>query len=71
MGDRLTRKTARRRRADHFLREISALNPGDLVVHIDHGVGRFEGLETLKAGGLLHDCLKITYAGGDRLIRSG
>lgn len=68
LGDRLTRKTARRRRADHFLREISALNPGDLVVHIDHGVGRFEGLETLKAGGLLHDCLKITYAGGDRLF---
>jgi len=68
LGDRLTRASKRRKKSDNFLREVSALAPGDLVVHIDHGVGRFEGLETLKAGGLLHDCLKITYAGGDRLF---
>lgn len=68
LGDRLARKSAKRRKADNFLREVGSLSPGDLVVHIDHGVGRFEGLETLKAGGLLHDCLKITYAGGDRLF---
>ena len=68
LGDRLARKSARKRKADNFLREVSALAVGDLVVHVDHGVGRFEGLETLKAGGLLHDCLKITYAGGDRLF---
>lgn len=68
LGDRLSRKSGRKRKADNFLREVSALNLGDLVVHVDHGVGRFEGLETLKAGGLLHDCLKITYAGGDRLF---
>ena len=58
----------RKRKADNFLREISALNAGDLVVHIDHGIGRFEGLETLKALGLMHDCLKIIYAGGDKLF---
>ena len=68
LGDRLARKSARKRKADNFLREVGSLSPGDLVVHIDHGVGRFEGLETLKAGGLLHDCLKLTYAGGDRLF---
>lgn len=68
LGDRLARKSGKRKRADNFLKEVGALAVGDLVVHIDHGVGRFEGLETLKAGGLLHDCLKITYAGGDRLF---
>ncbi|HNQ91732.1 MAG TPA: transcription-repair coupling factor [Alphaproteobacteria bacterium] len=68
LGDRLSRKQGKRKKADNFLREVSSLAVGDLVVHVDHGVGRFEGLETLKAGGLLHDCLKITYAGGDRLF---
>lgn len=68
LGDRLTRQARRRRKADNFLREVSALNPGDLVVHVDHGVGRFEGLETLQAAGLQHDCLKLVYADGDKLF---
>ena len=68
LGDRLARKSGRKRKADNFLKEISSLNAGDLVVHIDHGVGRFEGLETLKAAGLMHDCLKLVYAGGDKLF---
>ncbi len=68
LGDRLARKGKRRKKADNFLKEVSALAPGDLVVHIDHGVGRFEGLETLKAGGILHDCLKLVYHGGDKLF---
>ncbi|MFP4314304.1 MAG: transcription-repair coupling factor [Alphaproteobacteria bacterium] len=66
-GDRLTRKSSKKRKADNFLKEVSALNEGDLVVHIDHGVGKFVALETLKAAGTLHDCLKIEYAGGDKL----
>lgn len=68
LGDRLARKTKKRKKADNFLTEVSSLNEGDLVVHVDHGVGRFEGLETLKAAGTLHDCLKISYAGDDRLF---
>lgn len=67
LGDRLTRRT-RKRKSDNFLTEVSSLNEGDLVVHADHGIGRFEGLETLKAGGILRDCLKLTYDGGDRLF---
>ena len=43
LGDRIARKTKTRRKADNFLREVSSLNPGDLVVHVDHGIGRFEG----------------------------
>lgn len=68
LGDRLARRVRKKRKADNFLREISSLNVGDLVVHADHGVGRFESLETLKAGGIVHDCLKIVYAGGDKLF---
>lgn len=67
LGDRLTRR-AKKRKADNFLTEVSSINPGDLVTHIDHGVGRFEALETLVADGKAHDCLKITYAGDDRLF---
>lgn len=68
LGDRLARRTQRKRKADNFLTEISSLSPGDLVVHVDHGIGRFESLETIKAAGLVHDCLKIVYDGGDRLF---
>src|SRR5690606_22377333 len=40
---------------------------GDFVVHADHGIGRYEGLETLDVGGAPHDCLRLTYAGNDKL----
>ncbi|MGA7198478.1 CarD family transcriptional regulator, partial [Roseiarcus sp.] len=47
LGDRLVRQSKRRRRAQDVLAEASALTAGDLVVHIDHGVGRFVGLKTI------------------------
>ncbi len=68
LGDRLARKTKKSRKADNFLTEVSALAEGDLVVHVDHGIGRFIALETIKAGGVINDCLKIEYAGGDKLF---
>ncbi|QQG37233.1 MAG: transcription-repair coupling factor [Micavibrio aeruginosavorus] len=68
LGDRLARASKKRKKADNFLREVSSLAPGDLVVHIDHGIGRFESLETVEAAGTLHDCLKLVYDGGDRLF---
>ena len=68
LGDRLIRQSRRRRRAQDVLAEASALTAGDLVVHIDHGVGRFVGLKTIEAAGAPHDCLEIHYAGGDRLF---
>jgi transcription-repair coupling factor (superfamily II helicase) len=68
LGDRLIRAAKRRVRAENFIAEASNLNEGDLVVHVDHGVGRFEGLVTITAGGAPHDCLKLAYAGGDRLF---
>jgi len=66
LGDRLSRPK-RRRRAANFLAEATSLTPGDLVVHIDHGIGRYEGLKTLDVGGAAHDCLDIQYGGEARL----
>ncbi len=68
LGDRLVRKARKHRKASDFLSELSALSPGDLVVHVDHGIGRFEGLKTIEVQGAPHDCLFIMYAGNDRLF---
>jgi transcription-repair coupling factor (superfamily II helicase) len=66
LGDRLARPR-RRRRAQNFLAEATALTPGDLVVHIDHGIGRYSGLTTLEVQGAPHDCLELHYAAESKL----
>ena len=43
LGDRLIRPARRRKRAENFLTEAAGLTPGDLVVHVDHGIGRYSG----------------------------
>ncbi len=67
LGDRLVRRRKKHKRAENLLGEIAALSAGDLVVHVDHGIGRFIGLESITAAGAPHDCLEIHYAGGDKL----
>jgi transcription-repair coupling factor (superfamily II helicase) len=67
LGDRLVRRKKRRKDADAFLAELSALTRGDLVVHMDHGIGRYEGLQSIPVGKSPHDCVMLTYAGGDKL----
>src|SRR4029077_319089 len=51
-----------------FIHEAGGLSPGDLIVPDEHGIGRYEGLETIDVAGAPHDCLKVLYAGDDRLI---
>ena len=68
LGERIARAVVKKRRAENFLTEISDLQEKDLVVHVDHGIGRYEGLETLDVGGAPHDCLKVIYHGGDKLF---
>lgn len=68
LGDRLIRAPKKKRKAENFLTEAQSLSPGDLVVHVDHGVGRYKGLETITALGAPHDCVALEYAGGDRLF---
>jgi transcription-repair coupling factor (superfamily II helicase) len=67
LGDRLVRPKRASKRPQDFLAEVTALTPGDLVVHVDHGIGRFEGLKTITAAGAPHDCLDLQYAGDARL----
>ena len=67
LGDRLVRQRKRVRKAADVLTEATSLSVGDLVVHADHGVARFAGLQTITAAGAPHDCLELRYAGGDKL----
>jgi transcription-repair coupling factor (superfamily II helicase) len=66
LGDRLVRKSRGKRGAD-VLTEASSLMAGDLVVHSDHGIGRFAGLATIEAAAEPHDCLELHYQAGDKL----
>ncbi len=68
LGERLVRPAQRRRQAEQFIADVGELSPGDLVVHMDHGIARYEGLETVAVSGAPHDCLRLTYGGGDRLF---
>ncbi|RWA74909.1 transcription-repair coupling factor [Mesorhizobium sp.] len=68
LGDRLIRRSKRKKKASDFIAEASSLSSGDIVVHADHGIGRFVGLRTIEAVGAPHDCLEIHYAGDDRLF---
>ncbi|WP_207457749.1 transcription-repair coupling factor [Azospirillum sp. SYSU D00513] len=67
LGDRLVRPAKKKRKAANFIAEHTSLTTGDLVVHMDHGIGRYDGLETLEVSGAPHDCLRLIYEGGDKL----
>jgi transcription-repair coupling factor (superfamily II helicase) len=67
LGERLVGKPRRKRKADNFLREVDTLSPGDLVVHVEHGVGRYLGIETITALGAPHACVMLEYAENAKL----
>ncbi|WP_170338897.1 transcription-repair coupling factor [Ruegeria arenilitoris] len=67
LGDRLIRQPKKRRKAENFLTETQSLSPGDLVVHVDHGIGRYMGMEVVSALGAAHECLLLEYAEGAKL----
>ncbi len=68
LGDRLVRRKKKRKDSDAFLAELQALSQGDLVVHVEHGIGRYLGLEAIPVGKSKHDCVALEYAGGDKLF---
>ena len=67
LGDRLVGRQRKKRKAENFLRDAETLSPGDLVVHVEHGVGRYRGLETITAIGAPHECIHIEYAESAKL----
>ncbi|OYV25296.1 MAG: transcription-repair coupling factor, partial [Acidocella sp. 20-63-7] len=68
LGSRIARPPKRRKRADQFIADATEIAEGDLVVHQDHGIGRYDGLETVTVNGAAHDCLRLLYDGGDKLF---
>ena len=68
LGDRLIRKGKKKKASAQFQLELGSLNPGDFVVHSEHGIGRYEGLVTIDALGSKHDCIRVIYDGGDKLF---
>ena len=67
LGDRLVRRRKKRKNSDAFLAELQALSTGDLVVHTEHGIGKYLGLEPISVGKSKHDCVMLEYRGGDKL----
>ncbi|QIG53107.1 transcription-repair coupling factor [Altererythrobacter sp. BO-6] len=67
LGDRLVRRKKRRKDSDAFLAELQSLSRGDLVVHVEHGIGKYLGLEPITVGKSKHDCVMLEYRGGDKL----
>ncbi len=68
LGERISRPPRRRKRADQFIAEATEIAEGDLVVHQDHGIARYDGLVTLQVSGAPHDCLRLLYDGDDKLF---
>jgi transcription-repair coupling factor (superfamily II helicase) len=68
LGDRLVRRKKKRKDADAFLAELQALSVGDLIVHTEHGIGKYLGLEPVNVGKSKHDCVQLEYKGGDKLF---
>jgi transcription-repair coupling factor (superfamily II helicase) len=68
LGERISRPPRRRKRADQFIAEATEIAEGDLVVHQDHGIARYDGLVTLSVNDAPHDCLRLLYDGDDKLF---
>ena len=67
LGERISRPPRRKKRADQFIAEATEIAEGDLVVHQDYGIGRYDGLETLRVGPAPHDCLRLIYDNLEKL----
>lgn len=70
LGERVSRRRQDNRRTintETLIRNLAELHPGQPVVHLEHGVGRYAGMTTLEAGGIKAEYLILTYAGEDKL----
>ncbi len=68
LGERISRPPRRRKRADQFIAEATEIAEGDLVVHQEYGIGRYDGLTTLTVSDAPHDCLRLIYEGNEKLF---
>ncbi|MBZ5757994.1 MULTISPECIES: transcription-repair coupling factor [Rhizobium] len=68
LGDRMVRRSKRSKRGANFISEVAGLDEGSIVVHAEHGIGRFVGLRTIEAAGAPHACLELLYADDAKLF---
>ena len=64
----LSRTTSRKSKLGAFISDFRDLKAGDFVVHVDHGIGRFDGLQTLETGGLSREFMLLIYADNAKLF---
>ncbi len=62
LGGEEAHRAKRSRQAKNMILDMTTINQGDLVTHIEHGIGRYLGLSNISADGVCHECLKIEYA---------
>ncbi|UAB71545.1 transcription-repair coupling factor [Vibrio sp. SCSIO 43132] len=70
LGDRVIQRRKKDRKAvnsDTVIRHLAELKPGQPVVHLDHGIGRYTGLQTLEAGGMPTEYVTLEYQDGAKL----
>ncbi|MDO6524738.1 transcription-repair coupling factor [Motilimonas sp. 1_MG-2023] len=71
LGDRVVQRRRKDSKktvnTDALIRNLAELAIGQAVVHLDHGIGRYQGLQTLDIGGMETEYLTLEYAGGDKL----
>jgi transcription-repair coupling factor (superfamily II helicase) len=63
-----TRVGGKKRKSDAFLSDLRDLKAGDFIVHVDHGVGRFVGLQRIPFGDTEREVMEIEYSGGGKLL---
>jgi transcription-repair coupling factor (superfamily II helicase) len=68
LGERIARPPRKRRAAAQFIADATQIEVGDLLVHQEHGIGRYDGLAAIAVNGAPHDCLRMIYDGGDKLF---
>ena len=68
LGDKAFQTKRKTKKTDQFFAEVNDLSSGDLIVHREHGIARYQGLEAVEVGGIAHDCLLLIYEGGDKLF---
>ncbi|MEZ4826698.1 MAG: transcription-repair coupling factor [Bacteroidia bacterium] len=65
---RFKTKTSAQRSQALTLKQLRELSPGDYVVHVNHGIGRFAGLHTIQVGEHIQEAVKIIYTNGDAIF---
>ena len=68
LGDRLVRQSMRKTTGKNFLKDLSAVKINDLVIHVEHGLGKYVGLEKIQTLGIEREYISLQYGGNAKLL---